>query len=427
MIRRTVHEWQSLDYGNADDQIPTWAADRLANAAKNVSLGRADGSGIISLGRRNLSVGQVVGVLNADGVALEILPKIDGMEDDGVRHRLIHMLSVVLNLNIDTAGITALSWQRDDLLEILIRLFAERLHEASRRGMPRSYLTFKEDLPLLRGRLNVMRQFTRHAVTPQKLACQFDDLSPDIPLNQIMKATIYRLSQAARGMESQRLLRELSFQYADISRVPTSELRWDKVMIDRTNDRWRQLLELAKLLLGGRFQTTSFGDSQGFSLLFQMNLLFEEYVGRMLARAINPMGLSLTAQGGLRYCLEEVDSRKQLFQTRPDILIKQGPAIKWVVDTKWKRLVSEHVDPKRGVSQADIYQMIAYGNIYDCQNLMLLYPHSHELGDEGIQAYYRIPSTDRLLFIATIDVSQKNGMLQRLGALIDNDEVLAVA
>ncbi len=425
MIRRSVHEWQSLDFGDADDQIPIWAGDRLAGVAKNVNVGRGDGSDIITMGRRNLSVGQVVGVLNSSGAALEILPKIDGLEDGGIRHRLIHMLNVVLKLNIDTAGITALSWQSNDLLEILIRLFAERLHEATRRGMPRSYLAFKEDLPLLRGRLDVSRQFTQHAVTPQILACQFDDLSPDIPLNQIMKAAVRCLFRVARSMECQRLLRELSFSYADISEIPVSALRWDRVMIDRTNDRWRELIDLAKLLLGGRFQTTSLGDSAGFSLLFEMNLLFEEYVTRMLKRAIRPMGMSLTAQGGLRYCLEDLVSHQQTFQTKPDILIKQDTVTKWIVDTKWKQLTPVSKDPKRGIAQADIYQMISYGNIYDCKNLMLLYPHSHELGHEGIQARYQISSTGQLLFVATINVAKQHGMLQRLSALISNSETLA--
>jgi 5-methylcytosine-specific restriction enzyme subunit McrC len=40
------------------------------------------------------------------------------------------------------------------------------------------------------------------------------------------------------------------------------------------------LLALAKLILGDRFQTTTAGEARGFSLLFEMNTLFEEFVGR---------------------------------------------------------------------------------------------------------------------------------------------------
>ena len=67
---------------------------------------------------------------------------------------------------------------------------------------------------------------------------------------------------------------------------PLAALRWDEVTLNRTNARWRELLNLARLLLGERFQTTSAGGSDGFPLLFEMNTLFEEYVARMLKRAL---------------------------------------------------------------------------------------------------------------------------------------------
>ena len=45
-----------------------------------------------------------------------------------------------------------------------------------------------------------------------------------------------------------------------------------------------------------------------------------------------------------------------------------------MIDTKWKALAKEPSDRKRGVSQSDVYQIMAYSRIYDCQDLMLLYP-----------------------------------------------------
>jgi len=90
------------------------------------------------------------------------------------------------------------------------------------------------------------------------------------------------------------------------------------------------------------------------------------------------------------YCLETED-RRQVFQTRPDILIKRGGAVLQVIDTKWKRIVARIDDPKRGVSQADVYQMMAYGRLYQCGKLTLLYPHHREAGcDEGLIGEYAI-------------------------------------
>ena len=54
--------------------------------------------------------------------------------------------------------------------------------------MPRRYVGHEDDLSALRGRLDVKRQFTVLAASPQRLACRFDELSTDIALNRIMKA-----------------------------------------------------------------------------------------------------------------------------------------------------------------------------------------------------------------------------------------------
>jgi 5-methylcytosine-specific restriction enzyme subunit McrC len=380
VIRRTILEWEAIRYGNAADEMPAHAADRIAAVAAASPLAGRGGGGVLEHGRKALRARGVVGVIAAGGTVLEILPKIDvpGMEGDkatgSIRRRLVHMLAVALDLKIDAGQVTALDWQRETLLEILIRLFSEKLVDAVRQGMPRRYVEHADDLPALRGRLNVTRQFTTLAVEPSRLACRYDALTPNIALNQIMKAAVTRLSRVARTTDNQRRLRELAFAYADIADVPVSTLRWDDVVLDRTNGRWRELLHLARLLLGERFQTTSAGGSDGFSLLFEMNTLFEEYVARMLKRALADTDLRVVSQGGRLYCLETEDQR-QVFQTRPDILIKHDDVVLQVIDTKWKRIAARIDDPKGGVSQADVYQMMAYGRLYRCRKLTLLYPH----------------------------------------------------
>jgi 5-methylcytosine-specific restriction enzyme subunit McrC len=332
------------------------------------------------------------------------------------------MLAVALDIKVDAGQFTALDWQRDTLLELLIRLFSEKLIDAVRKGMPRRYIAHEDDLATLRGRLDVTRQFTVFAANPSRLACRFDALSPDIALNQIMKAAVTRLARIARSPENQRRLRELIFTYADIADVPVPSLRWDDLVLDRTNARWHELLNMAKLLLGDRFQTTSAGGSKGFSLLFEMNTLFEEYVARMVRRALAGSDLSVVSQGGRIYCLETKDGG--LFQTKPDILVKRGRQVVQVIDTKWKRIAAHIEDKKQGVSQADIYQMMAYGRLYDCSRLTLLYPHhSGLLCGEGLQAAHRVTGSDHWLETATIDVAVADRLGHRLSCFIGNGQL----
>ncbi|WP_294338229.1 restriction endonuclease [uncultured Sphingomonas sp.] len=423
MIRRTILEWETIRYGEAAGEIPMAAADRIAAVAAASPLAGRGGGGVLEHGRKGLRARGVVGVIATRGCVLEILPKIDvagGSDTEttgNIRQRLVHMLAVALDLKIDAGQVTALDWQRETLLEILIRLFSAKLVDAVRQGMPRRYVEHADDLPTLRGRLNVTRQFTVLAVEPSRLACRFDALTPDIALNRIMKAAVTRLLRIARTTDNQRRLRELAFAYADIADVPVSALRWDEVTLDRTNARWRELLNLARLLLGERFQTTSAGGSDGFSLLFEMNTLFEEYVARMLKRALADTDLRVVSQGGRLYC-PEADDRRQVFQTRPDILVKRGEVVLQVIDTKWKRIAARIDDPKRGVSQADVYQMMAYGRLYRCHRLTLLYPHHREAGcDEGLIGNYAVNSSSDRLDLFSVDLAHSDRIKSRLAAI----------
>lgn len=429
MIRRTILEWESIRYGDADDEISDANATRIAAVAAASPLAGRGGGGVLEHGRKALRARGVVGVIAAQGCALEILPKIDFPGEDGaaatgsIRRRLVHMLAVALDLKIDTGQVTAVDWQRETLLEILIRLFSDKLVDAVRQGMPRRYVDHSDDLPTLRGRLDVTRQFTALAVEPSRLACRYDALTPDIALNRIMRAAVSRLSRIARATDNQRRLRELAFAYADIADVPVTALRWDEVTLDRTNARWRELLNLARLLLGERFQTTSVGGSDGFSLLFEMNTLFEEYVARMLKRALADTDLRVISQGGRLYCLE-TDDRRGVFQTRPDILIRRGDAVVQVIDTKWKRITARIDDPKQGVSQADVYQMMAYGRLYRCGKLTLLYPHHRGLaGEPGIHASHSITDQDGRLETATVNLADSSGVAKHLAQLCSGPAV----
>lgn len=234
-----------------------------------------------------------------------------------------------------------------------------------------------------------------------------------------MKAAVAHLFRMSRNASNQQRLRELAFVYADISDVAVSALRWDEVIIDRTNRAWQELFGMAQLFLRNRYQTTSAGSAQGTALLFEMNALFEEYVGRLLTRALAGTEYRVTLQGGRLYCLTSLDDERPVFQTKPDILIWRAGRVAHVIDTKWKRISPQIDDRKQGVSQGDVYQMMAYAQLYGAPRLTLLYPHHSGLGSkELVHARHRITGHDTILETATIDVANGKDMLDRLRRLL---------
>ena len=61
------------------------------------------------------------------------------------------------------------------------------------------------------------------------------------------------------------------------------------------------------------------------------------------------------------------------FTIKPDLLLRSKNRL-IIADTKYEIIYFEEVDPKRGISQSDIYQMAAYAIRYDVDNIVLMYP-----------------------------------------------------
>lgn len=434
MTHLYVSEWGKVAIGGESGKSFTRAqANALFAAARAHPLGGDDGLGILSDHHTHLRARQMVGVIAADGCSLEILPKVDrdapepGKEDQReIRQRLVQMLAIAQGLDIEAGEAARMAQQSESLLDILIRIFAERLLAETRRGLPRAYLPQADDLPALRGRLDVNRQFTINAVRPDRLSCRYDELSSDIALLQVMKACVVFLGRHATAAATRRRLDELRFVLADITTVPPARLAWHAIRIDRSNRRWGVLLAFARLFLKQEWQATHHDAKRenGITLLFAMNDLFEAYVAALAARALQGRGAhSLHIQGGLEYCLTE--GNKRLFQTRPDLIVRGTDGPKLIIDTKWKRLHPQIDNAKQGVSQSDVYQMMAYAQLYRCADVMLLYPHHAGLGDAPICRRFTITGDSaRRLHFATLDVSADPAATQQalrevLGAVLD--------
>jgi 5-methylcytosine-specific restriction enzyme subunit McrC len=423
---RCIREWEALAVSeDADDNAVTRSqADMLLAQARgaqsSLRLGGTGGERILVDGNRQIRAQQVVGVLASPNLSLEILPKIDGMSEGQERINLIRMLSLTLDLTIAHGALASLGWQQYNLLEILIRLFSDKLFEAVHRGMPRRYMLWHGERSALRGRLDVIRQFTVLASSPQRIACRFHELSSNIALNQILKAAVTKLRRVSILAANQRRLYELELAFADVGTIPTKQLPWDEVILDRNNASYRELLVLAQLLLGNKFQTTTAGSAIGFCLLFEMNTLFEKYIGSVLKRMARHSDIRVTLQGPRSHALFEIGSDKKRFMTKPDIVLQSKGKPVMIIDTKWKRLLGSIDDVKHGVSQADVYQMMAYGHVYQVEKLLLLYPHHQELGaEEGMLCEHKVAgTTNTKLSVATINLSNLDNLDTQLWSLV---------
>lgn len=358
--------------------------------------------------RQTLVAQNFVGVINVGKDQIEILPKIDGLEVNSsqVRRNLAAMLAVSMGLTLRDGDASSMDRSRGTVLEILIRLFCKQVWVEVHKGLLRTYTSHSDSLSLLRGRLNLRRQLRDNLAHPERLACDFDEFSENNRLNQTVKAALRLLGTVTRSAENRRSLSELLFCFEDVDDVHPNTYLSQQDKTSRTSARYSPILNLSRLFLCNQSPDVISGKGDGFALLFDMNELFEAYIGRVTYKICLSTASSVRLQGPVRY-LAQRTAGTQAFALRPDIVISTGGRVVCVIDTKWKRLDSaKHRD---GVSSADMYQMHAYARRYEADHILLVYPHHGGLVyREGRGDSYEFESTTAQLAKQTVTVATIN-------------------
>src|SRR5262249_27978108 len=152
----------------------------------------------------------------------------------------------------------------------------------------------------------------------------------------------------------------------------------EEVQLSRNSNRFETLLEFCRIVLLEGAPSLRAGERSTFTLLFPMERVFERFVAKAMLRHSAALGIDSTtiavqARGVQRWLVSDA-SNKGRFRLAPDVVLRGTARPRLIIDTKWKRLLSNDEDKKNGVSQADIYQMAAYATRYDCDDNVLVYP-----------------------------------------------------
>ena len=136
--------------------------------------------------------------------------------------------------------------------------------------------------------------------------------------------------------------------------------------------------------------------------MFDMNVVFERFVGQLFRRYACPVGHTVHLQDGSVSLLARHGN--PCFSLRPDVMVRHGEgAVTCVVDTKWKRLDTGKAH--RGLEADDVYQMYAYGKGLPATLVILLFPRLPGL-QQMVDDYRHLLNMDSRILVRTVDVSR---------------------
>ena len=336
------------DFGDIENFI-------LKNSDENAPFLRI-ASGV---GGKFIQARNYVGILQTkSGLTIEILPKIADKNDaERSKAVFIKMLRTLKNFPFKSSNLASLKTQNLPLLEIFISMFLCELEALVKKGIKSDYVALEENLNFLKGKLNINEQIKRNSIHKERFYVGYSEFLSDIKTNRIIKTTLKFLYKKSNSSKNQQKIREFLFMFDEVSTCDDYKNFFEKLIINRQVKHYEQTLLWCKIFLLDNSFTPHKGDDLAFALLFDMNALFESYVGNFIKKSFPGTILQHSEKHLVEY--------PKSFKLRPDIFLKD----KFIADTKWKIISS-----KDDISQADLYQLYAYGKKHECSKLYLIYP-----------------------------------------------------
>lgn len=380
-VRVREHAWlctdpvaeSSLDCA----QISASAFDYLCRLSERFSRG---GARLVQVqGRQRLKLDNYVGVVQTPcGTVIEIVPKhhSQGGSLEEARALLRKLLLAFLDLPTRNAGAAALQVFDVPLSEWVVQHFLQALDTLVGRGLRFEYQRVQDELPFLRGQLNINAQLRQPPGKAHRFHVRHDVYVSDRPENRLLKLALERVRQTTQSPENWRLAQELSFRLHEIPasrQVPQDFRAWGT---DRLLAYYRAVKPWCELILNQHMPLAIAGGYQGISLLFPMEKLFERFVAGWLRRRL-AHGVDMRTPARSHSLCEHQGA--PIFQLEPDIFLRHELQ-RWVLDTKWKLLNASDRQEKYGLGQSDFYQLYAYGQKYlgGTGRMALIYPRTEQ-------------------------------------------------
>lgn len=354
---------------------------------------------------RSIRFSHYVGALQAGGLTIEVLPKASRPGEQNPRvwqQALLDMLRACRLLRLENLSSASLSLRPNSILNLYIAVFLEETEALLRQGLVREYSRHAGNLPVLKGRLLFGRQLQKNLAHGERFFTEHEQYGYEHVFNRIIGSALQALRSFSLppGLDarSQRLAR----QFPDLPPVDATRLEWEKLSFGRKTERYQKAVEVAFLLLRHYRPDIRAGRHPLIAVLFDMNLLFEEYVFRQLAN-LNIQGLQVYRQLSRPFW-----ERRYL---RPDIMLEYAGQ-RFVLDTKWKAL--QRASPR----MEDLRQMFAYTQFFDAPHGVLLYPQAYGLDDLPPAPFSRAAHGGRkpdcrVLFVDIIRDGRLNRLLGR--------------
>lgn len=365
-----------------------------------------------SVGNKRIKFSNYVGVIQVKNLTIEILPKADGSDSNNVEEKwqnaLISMLQECKLIKLDSISNARLKLKSASILDLYFESFLSETERLVRLGLIKSYRKVSENLGKVKGKIQFTEHLRRNYLHKEKFFVAHNAYDINNALNQILFKALVILSNISNNPNYYIRIKKLLTDFEKVEETNITASSFESLRFNRNSERYKPAITLAKLIIMKYSPDLKGGNENVLAILFDMNMLFENYVYRKLKTLEND-----TAIPKLKVREQKRSPFWENRGIRADIVI-ETEAGSYVIDTKWKILKEQRP------SDSDLKQIFVYNLHYESDLSILLYPKT-SLASAEKKPYKKKIFRDTYCQVAFADLFNNGKLDKNLGRNLYNE------
>lgn len=194
---------------------------------------------------------------------------------------IYYMLSYAFTTLTPTEDDEIATEEFDNIHNLFAAILAKGIGQQLKQGLYREYLNCKEDMPVMRGKIDMPGTIKNKLARKQVLTCEYDELSENNLLNQILKTTVMLLIRHAKvDVEYKSDLKKEMLFFSEVDTIDPVSIKWSTIRFQRSNQSYRMLISLCQFILEGMLLTTDQGEYKMASFVDEQRMcrLYEKFI-----------------------------------------------------------------------------------------------------------------------------------------------------
>ena len=297
----------------------------------------------------------------------------------------------------------------ENVLNIFAAILAKGIGRQLKQGLYREYLNRKEDVTKVRGKIDMPGTIQNFITRKRVLTCEYDELSENNLLNQILKTTVMLLLRHTKvDQEYKNNLKNEMLFFSNVDTIDPSTVRWSAIRFQRNNSTYRMLISLCQFILEGMLLTTddgeyklaSFVDEQRMSRLYEKFIL-EYYIKEYQTLNVSASQIPWALDDGIGTMLPVMQS---------DIMLTKGSKV-LIIDAKYYTHTTQVQYDTYSLHSGNLYQIFTYVKNKEAEladkphevSGMILYART----DETIQPDNEYKMSGNRISVRTLDLKRE--------------------